>query len=96
MLPPCISASTCDAGMQAHDDRNEARKLTPAERKEKRVQKLTGEAEDTGALLVAVYAVLDLSSTQHQWKVRVNAEVLPLCSRAQPGVVASALYRQLL
>ena len=39
------------------------------------MQKVTGETDDSAALLVAVYAVLDLSSTQHQWKVRVNAEV---------------------
>ena len=40
---------------QAHDDRNEARKLTPAERREKKHAKLVGElGPDT---LVAVYRV---------------------------------------
>jgi hypothetical protein len=40
---------------QAHDDRNEARKLTPSERREKKLTKLIGEAgPDT---LVAVYRV---------------------------------------
>lgn len=40
---------------QAHDDRNEARKLTPAERREKKHAQLVGElGADT---LVAVYRV---------------------------------------
>ena len=65
--------------------------MTPAERKEKRLQKVTGETEDSAALLVAVYAVLDLSSTQHQWKVRVNAEVLPLsCWACRGGQISQS------
>ena len=60
--------------LQAHMDRNEASKLTPAERKEKKIKKLVGSTNDA-AITANVYMVLDLSSTQHQWKVRVNAEV---------------------
>ena len=61
--------------MQAHEDRNEARKLTPAERKEKKLAKLTGETESAITTQVAVFTVGSLANTQHQWKVRVNAEV---------------------
>ena len=62
-------------------DRNEATKLTPAERKEKKIRKLVGASGDP-ALTACVYVVTDLSSTQHQWKVRVNAEVVPACLSA--------------
>ena len=55
-------------------DRNKATKLTPAERKEKKIRKLVGASGDP-ALTACVYVVTDLSSMQHQWKVRVNAEV---------------------
>ena len=63
---------------QAHEDRNEARKLTPAERKEKKLAKLTGEVEDAVITQVSVFSLGSLANTQHQWKVRVNAEVTPL------------------
>ncbi|KAK9829066.1 hypothetical protein WJX72_003724 [[Myrmecia] bisecta] len=61
---------------QAHDDRNLSRKLTPAERKEKKMNKLVGEAGEGSAELVSVYCVRDLSHPQNKFKVRVNAEEL--------------------
>ena len=64
--------------LQAHEDRNLARKLTPAEKKEKKLKKLVGEANEGDAPQVAVYRVSDLSNRQHQFKVRVNAQVSPL------------------
>lgn len=50
----CCRGQGCVAAvLQAHQDRNEARMLTPAERKEKKMTKLVGEAApDT---LVAVF-----------------------------------------
>lgn len=64
--------------LQAHEDRNEARKLTPAERKEKKLAKLTGEQDTAVTILVAVYYVRDLEHKHYQWKVRINAEASPL------------------
>ncbi|KAL3131502.1 U4/U6-U5 snRNP complex subunit prp3 [Trebouxia sp. C0009 RCD-2024] len=61
---------------QAHEDRNLARKLTPAEKKEKKLKKLVGEANEGDAPQVALYKVQDLSNRQHQFKVRVNAQEL--------------------
>ena len=52
-----------------------ARKLTPAEKKEKKLKKLVGEANEGDAPQVALYKVMDLSNRQHQFKVRVNAQV---------------------
>ena len=63
--------------LQAHEDRNLARKLTPAEKKEKKLKKLVGEANEGDAPQVALYKVMDLSNRQHQFKVRVNAQVKP-------------------
>lgn len=60
---------------QAHDDRNLARKLTPTERKEKKMKKLLGDAEAGVATMVSVYRVGTLSSPQLRFKVSVNAEV---------------------
>ncbi len=62
---------------QAHEDRNLARKLTPAERKEKKLQKLVGDAQEGEATLVSVYRVRRLKSPQMRFKVHVNAEVRP-------------------
>ena len=64
---------------QAHDDRNEARKLTPAERKAKKLARLTGDIDTQATVQVAVYYVRSLASTRLQWKVRVNAEVRGVC-----------------
>lgn len=60
---------------QAHDDRNLARKLTPMERKEKKMKKLLGDAEAGVATMVSVYRIGSLSSPQLRFKVSVNAEV---------------------
>jgi U4/U6 small nuclear ribonucleoprotein PRP3 len=54
----------------AHDDRNLSRKLTPAERKEKKVKKLFGDPEAVAATQVCVFRVEDLSFKQHIYKVR--------------------------
>eukprot|EP00898_Chlorokybus_atmophyticus_P005252 jgi/Chlat1/5728/Chrsp38S05566 len=58
----------------AHHDRNLARKLTPAERKEKKNKKLFGEREQTYDTQVAVFRVEDLSRPQNRFKVDVNAQ----------------------
>ena len=63
--------------MQAHDDRNLARQLTPAEKKEKKTRKLLGAAAEGEACPVSVYRVGSLASAQNRFKVRVNAEVRP-------------------
>ena len=66
---------------QAHEDRNLARKLTPAEKKEKKLKKLVGEANEGDAPQVALYKIMDLSNRQHQFKVKMNAQVSHLfCS----------------
>jgi U4/U6 small nuclear ribonucleoprotein PRP3 len=64
---------------QAHDDRNLARKLTPMERKDKKMKKLLGDAEVGIATMVSVYRVRFLSSPQLRFKVTVNAEVRSMC-----------------
>ncbi|XP_042433515.1 protein RDM16-like isoform X1 [Zingiber officinale] len=58
---------------QAHVDRNIARKLTPAERREKKEKKLF---EDPSSLetFVSVYKMKDLSHPQTRFKVDVNAQ----------------------
>lgn len=61
---------------QAHEDRNLARKLTPAEKKEKKLKKLVGEANEGDAPQVALYKIMDLSNRQHQFKVKMNAQEL--------------------
>ncbi len=60
---------------QAHKDRNLARKLTPAEKREKKHVKLVGAAAEGEAPTVAVYSVDKLNKPAHRFKVRVNAEV---------------------
>ncbi|KAG0569474.1 hypothetical protein KC19_6G093400 [Ceratodon purpureus] len=57
---------------QAHTDRNLARKLTPAERKEKKAKKLFDDA-NTLETIVSVYRVLDLSHPPTRYKVDKNA-----------------------
>ncbi|KAF6151607.1 hypothetical protein GIB67_010283 [Kingdonia uniflora] len=58
---------------QAHVDRNIARKLTPAERREKKEKKLF-EDSNTVETIVSVYKVNDLSHPQTRFKVDVNAQ----------------------
>ncbi|KAG1368824.1 putative protein RDM16 [Cocos nucifera] len=58
---------------QAHVDRNIARKLTPAERREKKERKLF-ECPNTLETLVSVYKIKDLSHLQTRFKVDVNAQ----------------------
>lgn len=60
---------------QAHEDRNLANKKTPAERREKKIEKLVGAATEGEATPVSVYRVNRLESKQHRFKVRINAEV---------------------
>lgn len=70
-----------------HEMRNQAAKLTPKQKKEKKVRKLL---EDTSkGVHVAVFRVLDLSHRKFQFKVDVNAQqhflsgVVLLCE--EPG-----------
>lgn len=58
---------------QAHIDRNIARKLTPAERREKKERKLF-EYSNTLDSIVSVYKINDLSHPQARFKVDVNAQ----------------------
>lgn len=61
----------------AHDDRNLARKLTPAERREKKLKKILDHPlrsdEQPHEVKVAVYKVKDLSRPQNRFKVQANA-----------------------
>ncbi|KAA8534291.1 hypothetical protein F0562_031808 [Nyssa sinensis] len=58
---------------QAHVDRNIARKLTPAERREKKERKLFDDPS-TLETIVSVYKINDLSHPQTRFKVDVNAQ----------------------
>ncbi|XP_057813794.2 protein RDM16 isoform X2 [Cryptomeria japonica] len=58
---------------QAHVDRNIARKLTPAERCEKKERKLFDDP-NTLETIVSVFKILDLSHPQTRFKVDVNAQ----------------------
>ncbi|CAM8886857.1 unnamed protein product [Rhodiola kirilowii] len=58
---------------QAHVDRNIARKLTPAERREKKEKKLFDDP-NTLETIVSVYKIIDLSRPQLKFKVEVNAK----------------------
>ncbi len=77
-----VAQGLCAAVLQAHEDRNLARKLTPAEKKEKKMKKLVGEASEGEAPIVTLFRVRDLSHKQLQFKVKVNAEVSRQCSGA--------------
>ncbi|CAN6485885.1 unnamed protein product [Victoria cruziana] len=57
---------------QAHVDRNIARKLTPAERRDKKEKKLFD--ENVLETIVSVYKINDLSHPQTRFKVDVNAQ----------------------
>ena len=61
--------------LQAHEDRNLASKLTPAERREKKIKKLTGAASEGEAKPVSVYKVNCGTTPQQRFKIRANAEV---------------------
>lgn len=58
---------------QAHIDRNVARKLTPAERREKKERKLFDEPNAVETI-VSVYRINDLAHPQTRFKVDVNAQ----------------------
>ncbi|GMJ14433.1 RNA-directed DNA methylation 16 [Hibiscus trionum] len=58
---------------QAHVDRNIARKLTPAERREKKERKLFDDPT-TVETIVSVYRINDLSHPKTRFKVDVNAQ----------------------
>ena len=58
---------------QAHQDRNLARMLTPAERREKKMRKLLGN-DAAGEVHMHVYRVEDMSNTKNKFKVDVNAQ----------------------
>ncbi|KAK8629685.1 hypothetical protein V6N13_078518 [Hibiscus sabdariffa] len=58
---------------QAHVDRNIARKLTPAERREKKERKLFDDP-NTVETTVSVYRINDLSHPKTRFKVDVNAQ----------------------
>lgn len=58
---------------QAHTDRNLARKLTPAERRDKKERKLFDDP-NTLETLVSVFRVNDLSHPQTRFKVDINAQ----------------------
>ncbi|KAG1703297.1 hypothetical protein DVH05_008206 [Phytophthora capsici] len=55
-----------------HEMRNLARKLTPEERREKKLRKIKADA--AGDIHVALFKVPDLSNPQHRFKVDVNAQ----------------------
>ncbi len=55
-----------------HEMRNQAAKLTPQERKEKKTRKLN---EDTSrSVHAAVFRVKDFSNLKHRFKIDVNAQ----------------------
>ncbi|XP_050384932.1 protein RDM16 isoform X2 [Argentina anserina] len=57
---------------QAHIDRNIARKLTPAERREKKERKLFDDPNNVDTI-VSVYRINDLSHPKARFKIDVNA-----------------------
>lgn len=61
----------------AHDDRNLARMLTPAERREKKLKKLLDFVPGTDMtqqeIKIALYKIGNLSKPQHRFKVQINA-----------------------
>ncbi|CAH8349870.1 unnamed protein product [Eruca vesicaria subsp. sativa] len=58
---------------QAHVDRNAARKLTPAEKREKKERKLFDDPTTTLETIVSVYKVNKLSHPKTRFKVEMNA-----------------------
>lgn len=57
-----------------HEMRNQAAKLTPQERREKKIRKLHEDAAKPGALQAAAFCVRDFSNLKHRFKVDVNAQ----------------------
>ena len=79
---------------QAHEDRNLANKLTPAEKREKKIRKLTGLASEGEAKSVSVYRVNCSTTPQQNFKIRANAEVNHphfICAMRQRHDFASTL-----
>ncbi|KAF4663162.1 U4/U6-U5 snRNP complex subunit prp3 [Perkinsus chesapeaki] len=64
------------ARRDAHDKRNEERKLPPEEKKLKKAGKWINAPETETQVHVSVYKVKDLTSKRHQFKVSKNAEQL--------------------
>ena len=58
---------------QAHQDRNLARMLTPAERREKKMRKPLG-SDAAGEVHMHVYRVEDMSNRKNRFKVDINAQ----------------------
>ncbi|KXS10910.1 Pre-mRNA-splicing factor 3 [Gonapodya prolifera JEL478] len=65
-----------EARRQAHKQHNAAKKLSEAERRQKKIQKLIG--TDKSTIHVAVFRINDLSSKLHRLKVEHNATQLQL------------------
>ena len=60
---------------QAHDDRNLARKLTPAERREKKIRKLLrDDTSEAGEVFTHVYRIENMRNVKNKFKVDVNAQ----------------------
>ena len=60
---------------EAHEDRNLARALTPAERKEKKLRKMFQETGGgTGETHVRVYRIESLRNPKHKFRVDINAQ----------------------
>ena len=59
---------------EAHEDRNLARALTPAERKEKKLRKMFEDSGGAGETHVRVYRIESLENPKHKFRVDVNAQ----------------------
>lgn len=60
--------------LKAHQDANAARKLTPDQRRDKKIRKL--KEDTTTGVHVSVYKVTDFSNGSHKFKVETNAKQL--------------------
>jgi len=69
--------------LQAHADMNEANKLTPAERREKKLKKLFSDNEK--GTFVSVYRVERLDNPRNRYKVDINAQENHLTGAAVTG-----------
>uniref|UniRef100_A0A7S0T3W0 Uncharacterized protein n=1 Tax=Mantoniella antarctica TaxID=81844 RepID=A0A7S0T3W0_9CHLO len=58
----------------AHDDRNEARKLTPAEKREKKLRKLFDDPSTSAETQVHVYRVESMANPKNKFRVDINAQ----------------------